>query len=235
VTSIDELQSHARLAGVLGIVSIIAGGFGEAYVPASIVSVGDAAATAKNLLASELLFRWGFAAYLVEALCDAGLTMAFWVLVRPVSRNLAMLMVVLRVIATCGFGVGQLLWYGALIAARSQPTLAAIPPAHLQDMAYVAMRVGSFGAAMFSLFYGAGNVILGVLLYRSGYVPRALGAGMGIAGVAFFLQAFLRVLAPAFPSDMLMGVGAMFILPLIFWLLFKGVNAAAARQRVPAG
>lgn len=224
----DNLQAYARLAGILGLVTLAAGGFGEAYVPASILSSGDAAATARNVLASEQLFRLGFAAYLVEALCDAGLTMAFWVLVRPVHRNLAMLMVVFRIISTCGFGVGQLLWYGSLITLRTAPTLTAIPPEQLHDMAYLLMRIGGFGGAMFSLFYGAANVVLGTLLYRSRIVPRVLGAGIWIAGVAFCLQTFLRVLAPAFPAERVMAAGALLILPLIFWLLIKGVDTDRA-------
>jgi hypothetical protein len=60
-SSPDNLQSCARLAGVLGVLTVIGGGFGEAYVPSVILVSGDAAATARNVLANESLFRWGFA------------------------------------------------------------------------------------------------------------------------------------------------------------------------------
>jgi hypothetical protein len=70
--SADSIQMYARTAGVLGLISIVAGGFGEAYVPAALVVSRDAAATAARIMTSESLFRWGFTAYLVEALCDAG-------------------------------------------------------------------------------------------------------------------------------------------------------------------
>src|SRR5947209_12701635 len=93
-----SIQTYARLAGVLGLISIIAGGFGEAYAPGVVFVAGDPIATAQHILGHEALFRWGFAGYLVEALCDAALTMAFWVLVRPVNARFAMLMVVFRII-----------------------------------------------------------------------------------------------------------------------------------------
>jgi len=64
-----SIQMYARTAGVLGLFSIMAGGFGEAYVPTALVESRDAAATVTKIIAYESLFRWGFTAYLVEALC----------------------------------------------------------------------------------------------------------------------------------------------------------------------
>ncbi len=67
-----SVQMYARIAGILFLVSLVAGGFGEAYVPSKLIVSGDAAATAKNLIASHSLFRLGFAAYLVEACVTLG-------------------------------------------------------------------------------------------------------------------------------------------------------------------
>jgi hypothetical protein len=55
--SADSIQMYARTAGVLGLISIVAGGFGEAYVPAALVVSQDAAATAAKIITSESLFR----------------------------------------------------------------------------------------------------------------------------------------------------------------------------------
>jgi hypothetical protein len=52
-----SVQMYARIAGVLFLVSLVAGGFGEAYVPSKLIVSGDAAATAKNIVASHSLFR----------------------------------------------------------------------------------------------------------------------------------------------------------------------------------
>jgi hypothetical protein len=56
---IAAVQSWARMAGVLGLLSVVAGGFGEAYVPAALVVPQDASATASNILAREWLLRFG--------------------------------------------------------------------------------------------------------------------------------------------------------------------------------
>src|ERR1700712_2409047 len=146
----ESIQTYARLAGILGLITVVAGGFGEAYVPGVVFVAGDPTATAQHILGNESLFRWGFAGYLVEALCDATLTMAFWVLVRPVHRNLAMLMVVFRIISTCGFGGSEVLYFGALQVLRDARTVAALQSAHMETLAYALLRIAAFGGALFS-------------------------------------------------------------------------------------
>ena len=225
----DSIQAYAKLAGVLGLITIIAGGFGEAYAPGVVFVTGDPAATAQQILGNESLFRWGFASYLVEALCDATLTMAFWVLVRPVHARLAMLMVVFRIISTCGFGASQVLYFGALPALRGALTVPALQPGQMQALAYILLRIAAFGGSLFSTFYGAANIVFGWLLYRSGFVPRVFGVGMIFTGVAFVAHTFLLILAPAYASDLMLATAAVAFIPLILWLLIKGVNEDAWR------
>jgi hypothetical protein len=230
-SSTDNIQSWARLAGILGLLTLIGGGFGEAYVPSVIVVSGDAAATARNILGSESLFRWGFAGYLLEALCDAGLTLAFWVLMRPVHRNLAIGMVVFRIISTCGFAAAMMLWFGALVTLKGSSALALYPQEQLDALAYVLLRISGFGQALFSMFYGIANVIFGWLIYRSGYIPRLFGVGFTVMGIGFTLRTFLLVLAPAYASPLLLA-GAAVVFPLfVVWLLTKGVDIPRWRAR----
>jgi hypothetical protein len=222
----ENIQAYARFAGILGILTIIGGGFGEAYVPGALIVSGDAAATAHNILTGESLFRWGFAGYLLEALCDAGLTMAFWVLIRPVNRNLAMLMVVLRIISTCGFASAEMLYFGALRTLKAATTLSAFQPDQLSGLAYTLLHVSTFGQALFSMFYGVANIVFAWLIYRSGYLPRIFGVGMAIMGIGFTARTFLLVLAPAYASPLLLATAAIAFIPFIFWLLIRGVDVS---------
>ena len=230
----ESIQTYARLAGVLGLISVVAGAFGEAYVPSVMFVAGDAAGTAQRILGNELLFRWGFAGYLVEALCDAALTMAFWVLVRPVHRNLAMLMVVFRIISTCGFAASEVLYFSALPTLRGAQSVAALQPGQVDALAYILLRTAGFGGSLFSTFYGVANIIFGWLLYRSGYIPRVFGVGMIFTGVAFAVHTFLLILAPAYASGLLLATAAVAFIPFILWLLVKGVNEEAWRRAVRA-
>lgn len=226
----ESIQLYARVAGVLGLISVFAGAFGEAYVPGVLIVTGDAARTAQSILANESLFRWGFASYLVEALCDAALTMAFWVLVRPVHRNLAMLMVVFRIISTCGFAASEVLYFSALPALRDTHALATLQRDQMDALAYVLLRASVFGQALFSSFYGVANMVFGWLLYRSGYIPRVFGVATIAAGFAFAIRTFLLVLAPAYASELLLATAAVAFIPLVVWLLVKGVNEEGWRR-----
>lgn len=223
----SSLRPWATFAGVLGLLTLAGGGFGEAYVPGAIIVSGDAAATATNVLQRETLFRWGFAGYLLEALCDAGLTLAFWVLVRPVNRNLAVGMVVLRIISTCGFAAAMMLWFGALQTLRASDSLSAFSPAQVAGIAYSYIQVSVFGQALFSMFYGAANILFGWLVYRSGYMPKVFGVLFLVMGVSFLARTFLLVLGPAYASPLLLATAAIAFVPFIIWLLVKGVDISA--------
>ena len=78
------IQTWARVAGILFLVSLVAGGFGEGYAPSRIIVSGDATATAANIKAFPFLFRLGFAGFLVESVCDTTLALVFYVLLRAV-------------------------------------------------------------------------------------------------------------------------------------------------------
>jgi hypothetical protein len=78
------MARYAKLAGVLFLLSMIGGGLGEAYVPGKLIVSSDAAMTAANLKSSDFLFRFGFAAYLIEAICDIALA---WGLLRAAASR----------------------------------------------------------------------------------------------------------------------------------------------------
>src|SRR5512141_1204734 len=86
-----SIQTYARIAGALFLISLFAGGFGEWYAPSRLIVANDATATAKNIVALDAVLRWGFAAYLVEATCDIALSLLMYVLLRPVGKYVALL------------------------------------------------------------------------------------------------------------------------------------------------
>src|SRR5437763_14467060 len=107
----SSVQTYARIAGVLFLVSVVAGGFGEAYVPSKIIVSADATATAKNIHAFDSLFRLGFAVYLVEAVCDIALALVLYVLLRPVRKELALLAAFFGLVSTALFAVAELFYF----------------------------------------------------------------------------------------------------------------------------
>ena len=108
-------QQYARWIGALFLVSIVAGGWGESYVPDKLLLANDLAGTAHQMASSVVLFRSSFAAYLVEVACDITLNVLLYALLRPVSRTLSLLAMCFGLMGTAIFAAGELLFFPAAL------------------------------------------------------------------------------------------------------------------------
>jgi hypothetical protein len=215
-------------AGILGLVSVLAGGFGEAYVPSVLVVADDPELTAANILASEPLFRFGFAAYLVEGLADASLTLLFYLLLRVVRKDLALLAVFYRLLGTAGFAMAQVVSFTVLsFVTRSA---ASSSPAERGEIVRLLIDLSRSGQSVFTMFYGVGSCLVGYLIYRSAFLPRWIGVLVAISGVGFVLRTFTWVLVPSYSSPLLAAPAGLAWTALTLWLLIKGVDVSRWRE-----
>ncbi len=231
-----RVQTYARIAGVLFLISIVAGGFGELYVPTVLIVSGDATATANNVIASDFLFRMGFASYLVEAVCDIALTLILYVLLRPVGRELALLTAFFRLVGTAIFAATELFYFAPAFILGGADYLKTFSPDQLNTLAYVSLRMYVYGGGLFFAFGGVGSILLGYLIFRSGYLPKILGALMALGGLGFVIRSFALALVPASAS-----LGVILLLPtglamlsLTGWLLVRGVDVPKWGARAAA-
>ena len=229
------VRTYTRIAAVLFLLSLAAGGFGEAYVPSKLIVSADAAATVANLRASEALFRLGFASYLVEAVCDISLALIFYLLLRPVRKDLALLAAFFGIMATALFAVAELFYFAPSLILGGADFLKAFSPEQLNTLVLLSLKLYGLGAGIFMVFYGLAWVVRGYLIYRSGYLPKFLGVLLTLSGLGFVVRNFALVLAPAYASNWLlfpMGLGA---LSLAAWLLVKGVDVPKWEARSADG
>jgi hypothetical protein len=219
-----SVQTYAKIAGVLFLLSIVAGAFGEAYVPSKVIVSADATATAKNIIAFDSLFRMGFASYLVEAVCDIALTLILYVLLRPVRRDLALLSAFFGLVSTALFGVAELFYFAASLILGGASYLKTFSPDQLNTLALLSLKLYGYGGGIFMVFYGVAAVLRGYLIFRSGYLPKVLGVLLALAGLGFITRNFALVLAPAYASDGLLLPMFLAVVSLTVWLLVKGVD-----------
>lgn len=220
------VRTYARAVGVLTLVSLVAGGFGEAFVPSQFVVAGDASATAHRILAAEGLYRAGIAAYLVEALCDVSLTALLYLLLRPAGPGLALLASALRIVATAVFAGAELFSLAPLVILRNSSTgaAAAFTPAQVDALVMLSLRISSAGASMSMVLYGVPWILLGYLTWRSGYLPRWLGGLFAFGGIGFVLATLLYVLAPGYSSPGLAIPAAAVAVVTVLWFLIRGID-----------
>ena len=226
-----NIQAYARTAGVLLLVSLIAGGYGEGYVPSKIIVSNDAATTAANIKAFTFVFRLGFAAFLVESICDTVLSLNFYVLLKPVNKYLSLLAAFLGLMATATFAVTELFYFMALSWVGNGSYLKAFETAQLETLALLSLKYYTYGGALFTVYYGLAWIVRSYLIFFSGYLPKLLAVLMAIGGFGFVVRNFLMVLAPAYASDVLLMLLFPGGLLMMGWLIFRGVNMAKWNER----
>lgn len=222
---VATLQRYARAAGVAMLLSIVFGFLGEMYLPGKFIVRGDAAATAANILGNPTLFRLSFASYLVEGICDVVLLVLFYVLLKPVNRNLALLSAFFGVASMVTFAIAQSGIFAASLILKETGGMAAFTVEQREALALLAIRIGSMISALFLCMYGIASMIRGYLIARSGYLPRVLGILFVIGGAGFFLRSILYVIAPSLSSPLMLLPMAVAGIPLMLVLLLRGIDA----------
>jgi hypothetical protein len=220
----DSLPRYARAAGAAMLLSIIFGAIGEAYVPSQLIVHGDAAATAANIINHPVLFRVGFATYLVEGICDITLSVLFYVLLRPVNRNLALVSAFFGIASMVVFAVAMSAYFGSSLVLSEAAGMAAFTAEQRNALALLSLRISTMIATLFLILYGIATMIRGYLIMRSGYFPRVFGWLFMLGGAGFFLRTTTYVLMPAYSSELMLLPIAAAGIPFMFWLLIRGVK-----------
>ena len=229
-----NVQKYARIAGALFLVSMVAGGFGEAYVPSKIAVSGDAAATAANIMNFQLLYRLGFAAFMIESLCDITLVLIMYALPKPVSRDLSLLAAFIGLVGTALFAFAELFYFAPPLIIGGAGYLKTFSPDQLNSLALLSLRFYGYAGMIFTAYYGMSWIIRACLIFRSGYLPKFLGVLMAMGGLGFVVRNFLLILAPRYASDVLLMLMIPGGLLLAVWLLVKGVDVKKWKAKVSA-
>lgn len=223
---LNTMARNGRLAGLFYLIFIVTFTLAS-YVRSAIIVSGDAAATAHNISANELLFRLGFVTEIISAMFFVLAAWALYLLLRPVRKDLALLFLLLNlggVVVECA---NMLNLFSALQLVSGADYLNVFPPGQLQAQAMLYLDLYSNGFMIAQMFYGTWLVPLGYLVYRSGFLPRPLGILLIIdfLGVmVWFLQFFLL---PGSSEISYPGLAVSFVaeVSLTVWLLVKGVGS----------
>lgn len=231
-------QRYARIAGVLYLLNILAGAYGEIFVRARLIVPGDAAVTAHNIFGSPLLFRSSIAGDLFMHLLDVPSILIFYVLLRPVNRDLSLLAALFNLVQTAVLVANKINLVTVLLLLGHDTALQAFNPAQLQALAHLSLALHEYGFGIGLIFFGPTCIVTGYLMIRSGYFPATLGAFQITAGVCYFINSSAQILSPPLADKLFPYI----LIPAFLgefgtclWLIVKGVNVTIWNQRVPAG
>lgn len=215
-------QVYARIAAILYLVVISAGIIAQMVIGGQIIVDGDAATTASNILAHQDLFQLGFTLYMIEMMCQIALAVLFYILLKPVNRNVALLAMVFFLVGCTIKTVSRLFYIAPLLVLGSSSYLTIFSTEQLQALALLLLNVNGQAAGMALAFFGVSTFLNGYLIFRSGFLPRILGVISMLAGLGW-----LTFISPSLGNQLFMYVlllGLVGSVSIILWLLIKGVN-----------
>jgi hypothetical protein len=223
----DNRRKALRSAGFLYFLMALTAPFGLLYVPGRLIAEGDAAATAENIRSSEWLLRLGIASELFHQAVAVFLVLALYRLFRAVNENQARLLVALGALVSVPIMfVNVLNEVAALILAGSPGLFPAFAPGQLDALAFLFMRLHAQGIEVASIFWGLWLFPFGILVIRSGFIPRALGILLFVAGSGYLANVLATFLLPEYSRAV--GNVALVLemgeLPVLFWFLFRAVR-----------
>ncbi|HYK47433.1 MAG TPA: DUF4386 domain-containing protein, partial [Parafilimonas sp.] len=180
-----SVKQMARIGGVFYLLIILAGVIGEFFVRAKLIVSADAVATANNIAGSPLLWRIGIAGDLFMHVCDIPLVLIFYILLKPVSKNLALLAMLFVLTQTAVLIASKLILFMPLFLTSDVGYLKVFTPDQLDALSYLAIRLDAYGFGVGLIFFGFACLIIGHLIVRSGYLPKFIGVMMQIGGACY--------------------------------------------------
>ena len=139
---------YARIAGGLYLIFIVGGVFAEIFVRGRLVVHGDAAATAHNIQAHELLYRLGFVVEVFYCVCNVPLILILYNLFKVVNKNVALMMVFFAFVVDAIEGVSLLAHFAPLVLLGGGHYLSAFTAEQLQAAAYLSVQLFEHGFAI---------------------------------------------------------------------------------------
>jgi hypothetical protein len=227
----------ARIAGALYLINIVGGAFAIGFVNGTLFA-SDPATTAANIQANELLYRSGLAAHVVVTVTNVPLALIFYELFKVVNRRLALLTAFFILVATAIEAAGLLNQFAPLVLLGNGGDTGALPPAQLQALVALSGDLSGANYTLYTVFFGLDILCLSYLVYKSGFLPRAIAVLLAVDGLAYLVYSFTNFLAPSaavhltpwiqFPAPLAEGAFAL-------WLLTLGVNVERWTERATGG
>jgi hypothetical protein len=222
---VPAVLAQARMAGLFYLLYMLI------TIPSDIcrdgfMVLGDAAATASKIMASEWLFRLSFVGDLVSAVFFLLAAWALYALLKSVNKDLALLFLLLNLGGVAVYSVSLLNQFAAVMLLSGADYLKVFQADQLQSLAMFFLNLRQNGYWIAQIFFGVWLFPLGYLVYKSGFLPKILGIVMMIHFVGWTLTSLQFFLFPDFGSILYVTGALGFIseFGLTLWLLIMGVK-----------
>ena len=221
-----EQKRAAKIVGLLYLAQMATGVFGEVVARGQLIVPGDASRTVQNIIGHEFLFRLSIVGDLLTYIGVIVLIWAFYVLVRPVHRNLALLALLFRLAENAVLCVATINSLAILKLIGGPEYLKSFAGEQRNALVMLAYHTQGLAMSVGFVLLGLGSMLFACLLWKSDYVPKLI-AGWGIFASLLLAASTLAVMA--FPGLGVLTIAAMapmglYEIGLGLWLLVKGIS-----------
>jgi hypothetical protein len=204
-------------------------GSASSVLARGIVVSGDSAATMKNLLAHESLYRSGIEVGILANAVYIVLTVLFFVLFEPVSRRMSLIAAFFGLAGCVVQLFGAVFQAAPLVLLNGASSAGSIAAGSMPAAVRLALKLYSetynVSLVLFALF----DLSIGWLVFKSRFLPRILGIAMMLAGVV--AATFLWPPFALAHLAVILSLGGIAELALMLWLIVKGVDGTKWRER----
>lgn len=233
-------QKAAKVAGFMFLFSFIVPALNWSFVLSKLIVADNVIATAKNIMANELLFRIGLTIELIMSVGLVVLGLTLYIILNPVNKSIALIALLWKLVEATVAGVIVLVSFIALQILTVEGSLSVFTAEQLQVPVGLILNSHTTLYSIPMVILGMDMIVFSYLFFKSKYIPTIL-AGFGILSFALiFIHAIMFILAPEFgamPVNQIIfwAPSGLFEIVIGIWLLVKGVNVQQIEDHIEAG
>jgi hypothetical protein len=220
----NSTRKTARIAGLLYLLMAVAATI-SLNIPSAFTVRGDAAATANKIESSQLLYRLCVVSDLASQILFVFLVLTLYQLLKGVKERQAALMVALVLVQVPMAFTNMLVGIVPLVLLNGADYWSVFDKHQLDALTMGSLSLRSYGINAVTALWGLWLLPFGLLIFRSGFIPRILGVILIIGCFADLAVSVTSLLFPAYEHGinklLILGVGEILI---ILWLLIKGAR-----------
>ena len=226
MTTQTQPNAIARRAGLLYLLLVPLGFFGLLYVPAMLLVADDPSATLFNIQSHELGYRLSILAAFCIQVIQIFIALALFDLFKPVNKRWALLIIIFTLAAMPIALLNELSRVAVLYLLHDSALTALFTDLQLQQAVLFLLDLNDDGVMIAHIFWGFWLLPMGVLILKSGFIPKFIGWLMVLAFAGYVADTFLWILVPNESYNVaVFTFWGEIILPL--WLVAKGVKTEA--------
>jgi Domain of unknown function (DUF4386) len=228
----DPTDRKARTAGAVYLALTLIAPLTMMYIPAKLIVHGNATATAENVIAHETLFRIGIVAGLFTSVIFILLGLALYRLLSGVNKPQAFLMITFVLVSAAVAFVNELNNVAALNFAGGSGYLAVFEKPQRDALAMFFLQLHNQGQFINEIFWGLWLLPFGLLVYRSGFLPRLLGVWLILNCLAYLILSVIALVAPdQYDTAFRLATPVCFgEIAILLWFLIKGAGGRGRCQ-----